>query len=75
MGLIFLILFSLVFLIIYTRLGSGNNIDSTNMITKLKSNKSNKKKYSLIIIIFLSLLLAIVILVGIYSILLALALV
>ena len=74
MGLIFLILFSLVFLIIYTRLGSGNNIDSTNMITKLKSNKSNKKKYSLIIIIFLSLLLAIVILVGIYSILLALAL-
>ena len=36
MGLIFLILFWLVFLIIYTRLGSGNNIDSTNMITKLK---------------------------------------
>ena len=75
MGLIFLILFSLVFLIIYTRLGSGNNIDSTNMITKLKSNKSNKKKHSLTRIIFFSLLLAIVILVGIYSILLALALV
>ena len=74
MGLIFLILFSLIFLIIYTRLGSGNNVDSTNMITKLKSNKSNKKKYSLIRIIFFSLLLAIVILVGIYSILLALAL-
>lgn len=74
MGLIFLILFSLIFLIIYTRLGSGNNVDSTNMITKLKSNKSNKKKYSLIRIIFFSVLLAIVILVGIYSILLALAL-
>ncbi len=74
MGIFFLILFLFIFLIICSRLNIWSNSGSTNMINKLKSNKSNKKEQSLIKVIFLSLLLAIVILVGLYWILLGLAL-
>ena len=62
MGIFFLILFLFIFLIICSRLNIWSNSGSTNMINKLKSNKSNKKEPSLIKVIFLSLLLSIVIL-------------